>query len=210
VTRNDLQCDGTRHRVTAPDGNMENTGMSVLVSGQWPSENYAISEPMYGSPKWTIPEHLRPTANNILQELLGRPEHRERLRHGDAHLYMSLCGAAARMALGPLPNVKQRQAYLRWNRQREWERVLMEHGDPVTLEKPDPRLPLPGRPYWRVSRGMPFDATWARRRSGRRPGRPRNLFETRSEQILHLGPELRREHLSLNCTPQQLDQIAFR
>lgn len=124
-------------------------------------------------PTWNIPPHLHMKADRILRELLSRPKHGEGLRRGDMQLYRSLCGAAARMAVKPLPNYKQRQAYIRWKRQREREQLLMDYGDPVTLERPDPALPMPGRPYWRVNRGMPFDPSWAKRRTGRPPGSPR-------------------------------------
>lgn len=124
-------------------------------------------------PAWKIPAHLHSTADAILRELVSRPHNRKRLQRGDSHLYCCLCGAAARMALGPLPNHKQRLALRRWKKQREWEEVLLTYGDPVTLEKPDPFLPLPGRPYWRVSRGMDYDPSWAIRRTGQPPGRPR-------------------------------------
>lgn len=124
-------------------------------------------------PDWKIPCDLHRVADFILSDLTSRPEHRGRLRRGDPQLYRSLCGAAARMAAGPLPNYKQRLAHIRWKEQRKREERLMRYGDPVTLEKPDPFLPLLGRPYWRVSRGMDYDPTWAVRRTGRPPGRPR-------------------------------------
>ena len=114
-------------------------------------------------PHCKIPAHLHPVADAILRDLVNRPKHRRRLSHGNAQLYRSLCGVAARMALGPLPNYKQRLALPHWKKQRQWEEMVLRYGDP------EPNLPLKGRPYWRVSRGLGYDPSRARRRTGRPP-----------------------------------------